>query len=268
MQSYSNSNLNPVGMVQTNPAPWFNYPKNGDLCRLRLFCFPYAGGSALIYRGWLNYLPAGVAVWPVQLPGRGSRYKEAPYVSMPALVNAVAKAIEPFLDVPFAFFGHSMGAMMSFDLAHAVRERFHLHPKHLFVSGSGGPHLPRTSANIHDLPDEQFIRRLKELNGTPPEVFETPELMLMMMRTLRADFEIAETYPRFSGPPLDCSITAFGGQDDGLVTREELEAWKVQTTSAFNSWILPGDHFFLHTSDTIVLRILSQQIRTILTEID
>ena len=186
---------------------------------------------------------------------------------MPALVNAVANAIEPFLDLPFVFFGHSMGAMMSFDLAHAVRERFQLQPKHLFVSGSGGPHLPRTSSNIHDLPEDKFIRRLKELNGTPREVFENPELMLMMMRTLRADFEIAETYPRFTGAPLDCPITAFGGQEDGLVPREDLEAWKVQTTSTFNSWILPGDHFFLHTSDTIVLRILSQQIRTILSEI-
>lgn len=255
-------------MYQADPAPWFSCQKNGQPTRLRLFCFPYAGGSALIYRGWLNYLPAGVAVWPVQLPGRGSRYKESPYVSMPALIDAVANAIEPFLDLPFVFFGHSMGAMMSFDLAHAVRERLQLTPKHLFVSGSGGPHLPRTSSNIHDLPEDQFIRRLKELNGTPREVFENPELMLMMMRTLRADFQIAETYPRFSGPPLDCPITAFGGQDDGLVPREDLESWKVHSTRSFNSWILPGDHFFLHTSDTIVLRILSQQIRTILTEID
>lgn len=254
-------------MYQTDPAPWFSCQKNGQPTRLRLFCFPYAGGSALIYRGWLNYLPAGVAVWPVQLPGRGSRYKEPPYVSMPALVNAVANAIEPFLDLPFVFFGHSMGAMMSFDLAHAVRERFQLQPKHLFVSGSRGPHLPRTTSNIHDLPEDQFIRRLKELNGTPPEVFENPDLLLMMMRTLRADFEIAETYPLYSGPPLNCPITAFGGQDDGLVAREDLESWKVHTTRTFNSWMLPGDHFFLQTSDTIVLRILSQQIRTILSEI-
>ena len=97
-----------------NPAPWFNSPKNGQPARLRLFCFPYAGGSALIYRGWQNYLPAGVSVWPVQLPGRGSRYKEPPYVSMPALVGAVTEAIEPFLDMPFAILRHSNGAMMGF----------------------------------------------------------------------------------------------------------------------------------------------------------
>jgi surfactin synthase thioesterase subunit len=255
-------------MRETNPAPWFNCQKNGHPCRLRLFCFPYAGGSALIYRGWLNYMPAGVSVWPVQLPGRGSRYREAPYVSMQEVVQAVTKAIEPFLDLPFVFFGHSMGAMMGFELAHAVRERFQLQPKHLFVSGSGGPHLPRNTPNVHDLPDDQFIRRLKELNGTPPEVFENPELMLMMMRTLRADFAIAETYSPSSGPPLDCPITALGGQDDDLVLRQALEAWKIHSTSSFNSWVLPGDHFFIHTSDTIVLRILSQQIRTILGEID
>lgn len=186
---------------------------------------------------------------------------------MPSVVSAVTTAIEPFLDLPFAFYGHSMGAMMSFELAHAVREKFHKQPKHLFVSGAGGPHLPRTTPNIHDLPDDEFVRRLKELNGTPPEVFDNPELLSMMMRTLRADFEIAETYPRFSGPPLDCPITAFGGQDDDLVEHEDLEAWKVQTTNSFNYWILPGDHFFLHTSEAIVLRILSQQIRTILAEL-
>ena len=157
-----------------------------------------------------------------------------------------------------------MGATLSFELAQAVREKFCVQPKHLFVSASGGPQLPRTTPNIHDLPDDEFITRLKELNGTPPEVFDNPELMLMMMRTLRADFEIVDTYPVFSGPPLDCPITAFGGEDDGLVAREDLEAWKVQTTNSFNSWILPGDHFFLHTSDATMLRIMSQQIRSIL----
>jgi medium-chain acyl-[acyl-carrier-protein] hydrolase len=250
-----------------NPAPWFNSPQTGQPPRLRLFCFPYAGGSALIYRGWENYLPAGVSVWSAQLPGRGSRYKEPPYVSMPAVVSAVTQVIEPFLDLPFAFFGHSMGAMMSFEMAHAVSEKFHKQPKHVFVSGSGAPHLPRTTTNIHDLPDDKFITRLKELNGTPPEVFENPELLLMMMRTLRADFEIAETYSLFSGPPLDCPITAFGGQDDSQVAKENLEVWKIQTSNSFNSWILPGDHFFLHTSESIVLRILSQHIRTILTNL-
>lgn len=254
-------------MYQRDPAPWFSSPKNGQPARLRLFCFPYAGGSALIYRGWQNYLPAGVSVWPVQLPGRGSRYKESPYVSMPEVVRVLTDAIEPFLEIPFAFFGHSMGAMMSFELAHAVNEKYQKQPRHVFVSGSGGPHLPRTTPNIHDLPDDKFITRLKELNGTPPEVFENPELMLMMMKTLRADFQIADTYPIFNGPPLDCPITAFGGQDDNLVTKEELEAWQIQTTNSFSSWVLPGDHFFLHSSDSIVLRILSQQLRTILTEL-
>lgn len=253
--------------LETNSALWFNVPKNGPPARLRLFCFPYAGGSALIYRGWQNSLPVGVSVWSIQLPGRGSRFKEPPYVSMPSVVSALTKAIEPFLDLPFAFFGHSMGALMSFELAHAVREKFDVEPKHLFVSGSRGPHLPRTTPNIHDLPDDQFITRLKELNGTPPEVLENPELMLMMTRILRADFEIAETYPLFSGPPLDCPITALGGEDDSLVARDELEAWKIQTTSSFNSWLLPGDHFFIQTSEAIVFRILSPPIRNILNEI-
>ena len=133
---------NSAGMYQTNPAPWFSCPKNGQPSQAASLLFSIRRWFSFDLPGMVELLPAGVAVWPVQLPGRGSRYKEPPYVSMPALVNAVANAIEPFLDLPFVFFGHSMGAMMSFELAQAVRERFQLQPKHLFVSGSGGPHLP------------------------------------------------------------------------------------------------------------------------------
>ena len=244
-------------------SSWFSCAKAEAQPRLRLFCFPYAGGGASIYRGWENYVPPGVEVWPVQPPGRGSRFKEPPIDRMEALVSAVGAAIEPFLDQPIALFGHSVGAMASFELAHLLSERFGVRVSHLFVSGARGPHLPRNRRNIHDLPEDEFITELKTLNGTPPEVLEHPELMRMISTTLRADFAIAETYSSSKRTPLSSPMSVFGGLEDTLVSREDLEAWRLHTTSSFDLWQLPGDHFFIHTSDSLILRILSRELTRI-----
>lgn len=241
-------------------TPWFSCARPDAHAKVRLFCFPYAGGGASIYRGWENYLPTGVEVWPVQPPGRGNRFKEPPIASMDSLVAAVATAMEPLLDRPVALFGHSVGAMASFELAHLLASRFGVMVSHLFVSGARGPQLPRNRRRIHDLPEEEFLTELKTLNGTPPEVLENPELMRMISTTLRADFSIAETYSCSERPPLSCPITVFGGVDDTLVLREDLEAWKVHTSSTFDLWHLPGDHFFIHTCDSLIQRILSREL--------
>jgi len=243
------------------PTPWFNCAKPDSQARLRLFCFPYAGGGAAIYRGWENYLPPGLEVWPVQPPGRGSRFKETAFASMDSLVEAAAVAIEPFLDLPLALFGHSVGAFASFEMAHLLRAKFGVGVRHLFVSGARGPHLPRNRHSIHDLAEEEFITELRTLNGTPHEVLENPDLMKMISGTLRADFAIAETYlASLERPPLNCPITVFGGLEDTLVSKEDLEAWKLHTTGPFELWQLPGDHFFIHSSDTLVLQILSREL--------
>jgi len=251
-------------MVTVSPkrtsSPWFNCAKPDPHARLRLFCFPYAGGGAGIYRGWENYLPAGVEVCAVQPPGRGVRFREPAFDRMDSLVPAVATAIEPYLDLPIVLFGHSVGALASFELAHRLGNTFGVIPKHLFVSGARAPQLPRNRRNIHDLSEDDFLTELKTLNGTPPEVLENPELMRMVSATLRADFAIAETYRSSARPPLNCPITVFGGLDDELGPREDLEPWKVHTTKSFDLWQLPGDHFFIHTSDSLLLQILSREL--------
>lgn len=252
-------------MVTVSPgritSPWFNCAKPNPKARLRLFCFPYAGGGANIYRGWDSYLPAGVEVNAVQPPGRGSRFREPALNNMESLVAAVATAMEPLLDVPIVLFGHSVGGFASFEMAHRLRAQFGVNVQHLFVSGARGPQLPRNRKNIHDLSEEDFITELKTLNGTPPEVLENPDLMRMISTTLRADFAIAETYrATLARPPLNCPISVLGGLDDTLVAREDLEAWKVHTTNSFDLWQLPGDHFFINTSDSLILRILSREL--------
>jgi medium-chain acyl-[acyl-carrier-protein] hydrolase len=254
----------PTASQRPMPTPWFNCAKPDSHARLRLFCFPYAGGGASIYRGWENYLPPGMEVWSVQPPGRGSRFKEPAFASMDSLVAAAATAIEPFLDLPIAFFGHSVGAFASFELAHLLANKFGVKVGHLFVSGARGPQLPRNRRRIHDLPEDEFITELKTLNGTPHEVLENPELMKMVSTTLRADFAIAETYLSSHRSPLNCPITVFGGLEDTLVSREDLEAWRIHTTNSFDLLQLPGDHFFIHTSDSLMFRILSRELTRII----
>jgi medium-chain acyl-[acyl-carrier-protein] hydrolase len=231
---------------------------------LRLFCFPYAGGGASIYRGWENSLPLGVEIYAIQPPGRGSRFREPALDRMDSLVVAVANAMEPLLDRPIVLFGHSVGAFASFEMAHRLAEMYGVKVKHLFVSGARGPQLPRNRKNIHDLSEEDFITELKTLNGTPPEVLENPELMRMVSATLRADFAVAETYRAGNRPPLNCPITVFSGLDDTLAAREDLEAWKVHTNASFDLLQLPGDHFFIHTSDSLILQILSRELSRIM----
>lgn len=251
-------------MVSVSPgritSPWFNCAKPDPNARLRLFCFPYAGGGAAIYRGWENYLPPGIEVYAVQPPGRGNRFREPALDRMDSLVAALAEAMQPLLDRPLVLFGHSVGAFTSFEMTHRLAETFGVHVSHLFASGARAPHLPRNRKNIHDLSEEDFINELKTLNGTQPEILENPELMRIFSATLRADFAVVETYRAVNKPPLNCPLTVFGGLEDDLAPREDLEAWKVHTTKSFDLWQLPGDHFFINTSDSLILRILSREL--------
>ncbi|HEY2961933.1 MAG TPA: alpha/beta fold hydrolase [Pyrinomonadaceae bacterium] len=248
--------MSPVRTV----SPWFSCGRTDAQTRLRMFCFPYAGGGAAIYRGWENYVPPGVEILAIQPPGRGNRFREPAFDRMDHLVAAAATAMEPFLDLPIVLFGHSVGAMASFELAHRIGYQFGVKVLHLFVSGARAPQLRRNRHNIHDLPEDEFTTELKTLNGTPPEVLENPELMRMISKTLRADFAIAETYSCSHAEPLNCPITVMGGLDDTLAAREDLEAWRIHTTNSFDLWQLPGDHFFIHTSDSLILRIVSREL--------
>lgn len=246
------------------PTPWFSCPKPDPHAQIRLFCFPYAGGGASIYRGWAHAMPVGVEVWSVQPSGRDGRYKEPVYATMDSLVRAASTAMKAFLDRPILLFGHSLGALVSFELAHALADEFGIEVSHLFVSAARAPQLPRNRPRIHDLPEDQFITELRALNGTPPEVLESPELIRFLMASLRADFAIAETYSSTSRPPLNSPITALCGLEDSDVSREDLEGWRIQTTNSFDLWELPGDHFFIHSSDSLILEIISREIKKLL----
>jgi medium-chain acyl-[acyl-carrier-protein] hydrolase len=233
-------------------SAWFPNVRFRPEARLRLFCFPYAGGGGHIYRNWQAGLPPDIEVCPVQLPGRGSRLGEPGFRNMPALTEALARVVGPRLDRPFALFGHSMGGIIAFELTRALR------PAHLFVSGCSAPHIPDEEAPTFDLPEAEFIEKLRSINGTPAEVFDHPELLQMMLPLLRADFELVETYAYVPGEPLACPITAIGGLKDEDVTREKLEAWREHSTAAFSLRMLPGGHFFVNTEQASIHRMLAQ----------
>ncbi len=238
---------------------WISFRKPGPKTRLRLFCFPYAGAGALIFRTWSDGLPGDVEVCPVQLPGRGTRLMERPFTQLSPLIEALAEALVPLLDRPFAFFGHSLGALVSFELARQVRRQYGMHPVRLFVSAGRAPQIPRRGPRIHTLPDREFLIELGRLNGTPSELLGHEELMEIMLPVLRADFALYETYFYSSEPPLNCPISAFGGLQDQRVSDSDLEAWRAQTGVSFSLRMFPGDHFFL--KQPLLLRALSQELR-------
>jgi medium-chain acyl-[acyl-carrier-protein] hydrolase len=209
---------------------------------------------------WPNVLPADVEACPIQLPGRGPRLMERPFTDLSSLIEVLAQALSSLLDKPFAIFGHSLGALVGFELARQLRKQYGVSPAHLFVSAGCAPQIPRRGSPIHTWPAKEFLEEVRHLNGIPKEVLEHEELMEIVIPLLRADFALYETYVYSAEPPLNCPISAFGGLQDSKVTRSDLEAWRNQTTGAFSLRMLLGDHFFLNTPQPL-LRMLSQELR-------
>src|SRR5205085_8881948 len=265
-QTLSNAGTDKPGaqMRGSSATPWLVINRPNPQARLRLFCFPYAGGGAATYHAWPGELPTEVEVCAVQLPGRASRSRESPYDRLKQLVEALAPAVLPYLDRPYAFFGHSMGALIAFELTRRLRREADTSPAHLFVSGRRAPQLPRTNPPIHDLPEAEFVQALRRLNGTPDEVLAHPELMELMLPLLRADFAAVGTYEYTPEPALACPITAYGGLQDHEVSRAQLEAWRTQTTGGFTLRMLPGDHFYLQTGRALLLRSLFRELHELL----
>jgi medium-chain acyl-[acyl-carrier-protein] hydrolase len=240
---------------------WLSCPRPDPRARLRLFLLPYAGGGAAAYRRWPAGLPAGVETWFVHLPGREKRFRERPFTRMGPLVEALAPRLTPLLDRPFAFFGHSMGALVGFELARHLRRAGGPPPAHLLVSGRGAPEMSSNFGHIHDLPEAAFRAQLRRLGGTPQAVLANEELMAIFSPLLRADFAVVETYAYVPGAPLDCPLSAFGGQDDPAWSADRMGAWGAHTTGPFRLHLVPGDHFFLHTAESEVVRLVGEALR-------
>jgi surfactin synthase thioesterase subunit len=234
---------------------------------VRLFCLPYAGGSSAIFYRWTEYLSPALEVCSVQLPGREGRLTMPPYTSMRPLVQAVKNAILPFLDRPYVLFGHSLGALIAFELARYLLDLGVPRPLSLLVSAAAAPHLARVADRLHTLPDDDLIRNLCLLQGTPQEVLQHPEVMQLLLPTIRADLQVFETYTYRAGPPLPCPIAVFGGIDDARVKPSGLEHWRKHTRMAFSVTMLPGDHFFIHSACRLLVERVASHLEPVLDEV-
>ncbi len=213
-----------------------------------------------MYRRWATALPAGIELAAVQLPGRESRLAERAIDRMGHLVAALATALRPHLDRPFAFFGHSLGALVAFELARRLAREGRPGPVHLFAAARRAPQVAGTQPPCHDLPEPQFRAALARMGGTPPQVLDNDELMRLLAPTLRADFALAETYRYEPGPPLDCPFTVLGGLADVNTSALQLQGWAEHTRSTFGLQMLPGGHFFIHSALARVLEVVTEAL--------
>jgi medium-chain acyl-[acyl-carrier-protein] hydrolase len=211
-----------------------------------MFCFPHAGAGASIFAEWQRAFPDAIEIVPVQLPGREDRIGEPAFRRLAPLLDSLSAEIKPYLDIPFAFFGHSLGALIAFDLARRVQ---HERLVHFIPSGSRAPGLPRRLPDIHHFPPREFVRQLqRHYNTLSPQIVREPELLELVLPAIQADFAIFETAEYHSAPPLACPISAFGGDADRLVAVSDLESWQMETIGAFTTTLFSGGHFYLKTA--------------------
>ncbi|MBT3218047.1 MAG: thioesterase [Proteobacteria bacterium] len=224
--------------------------------RFRLFCFPHAGGGAAIYMRFKRHLSCDVV--PLFLPGRDRRLSERPFTIMTPLVDAIAEAIEPILDTPFAFFGHSMGALLAFEVARRLRDNKAPLPTQLLISSRRAPHLPDRDPPCSRLPDRQFINTLQQrYNALPQVVVDDPELLAVFLPILRADYTMIENWRFRPAPPLPFSIHGFHGTREHT-TAAEIAPWAEHTSKAFAMTPITGGHFYFVADPKPLLKAMGQ----------
>ena len=237
--------------------------------RGRLFCFPFAGGSAAVFAGWGERMKPDVEVWTALPRGRGMRFRETPFKTVQAMVDEYFTALragleagtESGLDLPYAFYGHSLGGLMAFELTRRLQAEGLPMPERVFVGATAPPHLGLIHEAIHHLPDGEFVTAIQErYAGIPAEVLNEPELLEIFLPALKADFAAYERYHFEETCPLGCGLTAFAGADDPGITRELIGEWSRHTEGEFRLEAVDGDHFFLTRSAAIVQGAIGESL--------
>ena len=218
-----------------------------DAAAVRLFCFPYAGGGTAVYHRWRPLIPNTVDLVPVSLPGHDGRLNEALYTDIKALANAIREDLSRFaLDVPFVLMGHSMGAVLAFELARSLRRHAHTMPRLMVLTGCPPPNLIVIKEPLHKLPDDELMNVLQtRYGGIPAVIRENPELWKLLAPPMRADFEMIDTYVYDDEPPLDTPWLVLGGTEDAAGPAAKIMDWRRHTTQDCSMRLLPGNHFFV-----------------------
>ncbi len=227
----------------------------------RLFCFPFAGGSAAVFAGWEKKLEPEIEVWAAQPRGRGMRFSEPLHQSVAEMVQDYLQALRGYLDLPFAFYGHSFGALLALDLAQQLWADGLPLPGHLFIGASAPPVAGLIHPPISHLSDEGFVAEVQErYSGIPESVLKEPDLMKVFLPALKADFSAYETFDRNGVTQVRCPITALAGSDDAVIAPDVMQEWRRHTEASFDLRIVPGDHFFLSTSGELVLSTIREKM--------
>ena len=235
-------------------------PEDSDAPR-QLFCFAHAGGGPSFFRPWRAPLGPEIDVRRVLLPGREWRLDERPFRHITELIGPLCAALEPYLDQPYALFGHSMGAVVAYEVARRFTGSSRAAPTCLIVSGRPAPGLGSSRQRLSGLPDDQFVAEVSRLNGIPPEVLSEPELLDMLLPALRADYELAETYQPLPGGRLDCPVVAYLSTADPEVDQAGVLGWGEVTTGEFSIRVFRGDHFYLKGGRPDVLNAVRDDLR-------
>ncbi|HLO89367.1 MAG TPA: SDR family NAD(P)-dependent oxidoreductase [Nostocaceae cyanobacterium] len=245
---------------QTSGNNWvINAQLNTD-AKLRLFCFHYLGGGASAFRQWPDSFPPEIQVCPIQLPGRESRISEQPFYRIESLVETLAQVLHPYLDRPFAFYGHSMGALISFELARQLRRQHGLIPVHLFAAAYYAPHSISPFQKISDMKESELISSLPRLLDAPESLLKNTEFIEALLPTVKADLQIVGKHVYSEEQPLDCPISAFGGLQDKEVSYDDLSVWDKHTQRKFNLQMFLGKHLFLLSDREMVSQSIIQEL--------
>ncbi len=248
-------------IVEGNTGLWLRRFNPAERARVRLICFPHAGGSASFYFPLSQSMPPSVDVVGIQYPGRQDRRHEKPVDDIGELADRIVAELEPWTDLPVALFGHSLGATLAFEVARRL-ERGGTVPAALFASGRRAPSRHRDE-RVHQGDDRELLAQLRKLNGTDAQVFGDEEVVRMILPALRSDYRAAETYRYRPGLRLNCPILALTGDTDAMATVEEVTAWGEHTTASFELRVFSGGHFFLTTHAAAVRDLISEQLSNI-----
>ena len=247
-------------------SPWLIRHQPKAEAKMRLFCFPYAGGSAAVFREWSQKLHPSVEVWSIEYPGRGTRRSEKPFNQLSHLVDALLPELRRELTIPFAFFGHSMGSLVALDILERLAMENGPEAMCFFASACRPPWCEARRPPKFDLPEPEFIHEVLALGGTPEELLADKTLTELFLPFLRADFQAAETFSHEMKVKLRCPIHAYGGLEDPDVSREDLSRWQdVCETSSVR--MFPGNHFYLDSAIESLMRVLSRDLSMRMVEI-
>lgn len=242
----------------TNEQNWYIEYKKNPQAAIRLFCFHHSGGGASAFYPWIEHLSPHIEMIAIQLPGRENRFTEPMNNNLKDIVAKLSEGFRLYKDKPFFVFGHSLGALISFEFIKSIYRLYALYPCHIVVSATKAPHLPFRMKHLSQLDDKILKEELKAYNGIDKRILNNNELLDLFLPIIRSDFSIYEGYSFLESEPIPCDILALSGTQDQTVTHEEILGWSTYTSGKFERLSFPGEHFFIKDNQKSILEIINQ----------